>query len=57
MNTTLTPIFGRELTDDELATFHGGYCDITISRDNNGRVTGVSHKGTSCGAVTVIVNA
>ena len=57
MNTTLTPMIGKELTDDELASFHGGYCDITISRDSNGRVTGVSHKGTTCGAVKVIVHS
>lgn len=57
MQTTLTPMFGRALTDEELSAFHGGSCDITITRDSNGRVTGVSHKGTSCGAVKVIVNA
>lgn len=57
MNTTLTPMIGKELTDDELADFHGGFCHITITRDDEGRVTGVSHRGTSCGAVTVIVQA
>lgn len=57
MNTTLTPLFGRELTDDELATFHGGYCNVTITRDSSGRVTGVSQRGTSCGNVTVIIQA
>lgn len=57
MNTNLTPMIGKELTDDELASFHGGYCDITISRDSNGRVTGVSSRGPSCGNVTVIIQA
>ena len=54
MNTIL---IGRTLTDDELAAFHGGYCDITITRDDNGNVTKVSQRGPSCGNVTVIVQA
>lgn len=33
MNTTLTPVLGRELTDDELTAFHGGKkCIITLGK-------------------------
>lgn len=54
MNTTLIPMFGRELTDDELATFHGGYCQVTVSKGSNGEVK-VTQVGSGCGNVSVNV--
>lgn len=36
MNNTLTPMLGRELTDDELTAFHGGEgCTVTIRYYSN----------------------
>ncbi len=45
---------GRTLTDAELSGFHGGACDVTITRDRNGNVVKVSTTG-DCRNVQVIV--
>lgn len=38
MTTTLTPTFGRTLSDEELDAFHGGAeCVITVGKNYNGR--------------------
>ncbi|SHI77605.1 hypothetical protein SAMN02745244_01037 [Tessaracoccus bendigoensis DSM 12906] len=48
--------FGQSLTDAELAEFRGGACTVTITRDRNGNVTGVSTTG-DCSNVNVIIQA
>lgn len=57
MSTTTNTMPGRELTDEELAGFHGGgECRVTITRNNNGQVNGVKTEG-QCDNVKVIVQA
>lgn len=52
-----TIAFGHSLTDAELAEFSGGYCTVTITRDNNGKVIKVETSGTTCSNVNVVVQA
>lgn len=55
MNTTLAPMIGRELTDDELAAFNGGAsCSITIGKNSVSGKTEVDTRG-DCSNVTIIV--
>lgn len=56
--TTLTPMLGRVLTDDELSAFHGGQnsCTITVQRVSND--TTVTAKGNCDGIqINVVVAA
>ncbi|WP_347346829.1 hypothetical protein [Microbacterium sp.] len=45
---------GRTLTDAELSGFHGGACEVTITRDHLGNVVKVTTTG-DCSNVQVIV--
>lgn len=48
--------FGQSLTDAELAEFRGGYCSVTITRDDKGNVIKVDQHG-DCSNVTVVIQA
>lgn len=55
MNTTLTPMLGRELVDEELAAFHGGTCTITVGKNPyNGNLEVKASQG--CQGMNITVN-